>query len=108
MNENMKEATIHLDLEFEVHKIKGILVDEKHFFYAFDNSILFAPNVKKEGNHYYSDEGAVQIGEINSVNITIEYLKKIVEKIKTTSLFDYIISNEDVLSLDFDFGLTEK
>lgn len=102
----MTEVIIRLDYGDGYDQSKGILVDGRHILFCFNNCVLLAVDVKKEGNYYSSENANIMLGE--SQNNTLESLKEMEIKLKTTTLFDFFTKDKSITFLDYDFNLTEK
>ncbi|MFS0776049.1 hypothetical protein ABC255_08595 [Neobacillus sp. 3P2-tot-E-2] len=102
----MKEVIIRLDYANGYDEAKGILVDGRHILFLFNISVLLAVDVKKEDNYYWSDKANIILGK--SKNNTLEFLKEMESKLKTTTLFDFFTKDKNITFLDYDFELTEK
>lgn len=102
----MKEVNVQVDLVNKQRVSKGLLINDNHVIFAFDGQIWLIPNAKIENGIYYDNEGSILLGETEDESL--DHLKEIVDKLKSITLLDYFISNKDVLSLDYDFNLTEQ
>ncbi|WP_160726078.1 hypothetical protein [Bacillus sp. USDA818B3_A] len=106
MNENIYEVTYRLDFGEWQEDTKGILIDKKHVLYWFENHVALAVNVNKEGRYYWSQNAGIYLGEAK--DSSIEFLRKMEMKLKTTSLFNFFTTDKDVTYLDHEFNLTEE
>jgi hypothetical protein len=102
----MTEVIIRLDYGDGYDQAKGILVDGRHILLLHDNCVLLAVDVKKEGIYYSSENANIMLGE--SKDNTLESLKEMEVKLKTTTLFDFFTKDNTITFLDYDFNLTKK
>lgn len=101
----MKEIKFHFELESEQPIVDGLLIDEKHVLFEFENVVWFAPHAIKENDYYEMNEGDVMLAKVISGVNSLENLKKMAGILKTLTLFDYLTSDMYDLKLDYNFNL---
>jgi hypothetical protein len=106
----MKQISLTVDLGWKQYRVPALLIDDVRVVYTVESSVWMVKVEHVESNQYLTKlHDLIQLGEINeNQENNIEFLRKLVNKMKRISLYEYLISDEFDSGIDYDFNLTKE